>query len=219
MAVDPDAVDAAGSDVVVRLNGITKRFPGVTANYAISLELRRGAVHCLLGENGSGKSTLIGIFAGLQQPDEGAIEIDGSPVVLRSPAAAIERGIGVVHQHSVLIPTMSAVENLLLGERGSLRLDRRGAESRLAELSETLGVPIDPNAPVGELGLGARQQLEIALALRSGSRCWCSTNRRHCSRRKRSRHCSDACGGSPRRATPCSSSRTSFRRRAGSPTP
>ncbi|MFC6233803.1 ABC transporter ATP-binding protein [Leucobacter soli] len=170
MAVDPDAVDAAGSDVVVRLNGITKRFPGVTANYAISLELRRGAVHCLLGENGSGKSTLIGIFAGLQQPDEGAIEIDGSPVVLRSPAAAIERGIGVVHQHSVLIPTMSAVENLLLGERGSLRLDRRGAESRLAELSETLGVPIDPNAPVGELGLGARQQLEIALALRSGSR-------------------------------------------------
>ena len=165
--------------MVIRLSGITKRFRAldadsddVLANDGIDLELRRGEVHCLLGENGSGKSTLISMLAGMQQPDAGQLEIDGARTVLRSPTTAKQHGIGVVHQHSTLIPTMSVLENLMLGEpgrgRGRLRLDRVGARARLEQLSQVLGASIDPDAPVSDLGLGQRQQLEIAKALGAG---------------------------------------------------
>ena len=148
----------AGTGIVVRLRDVSKRFPGVLANDAVSLELRRGEVHCLLGENGSGKSTLIGMLAGLQQPDGGRIELDGEPVELRSPSASLAHGIGVVHQHSVLVPTMSVRENLMLGAGRGLPTDRAG------------GLDVDPRTPVGELGFGQRQQLEIELALLRASR-------------------------------------------------
>lgn len=165
----------ADPDVVVRLTGISKTFPGgdtgdVVANDGIDLELRRGEVHCLLGENGSGKSTLIGILGGLQQPDAGSIAIDGAPVALRSPAASISHGIGVVHQHATLVPSMSVLENLMLGDRGGLLLDRRGATARLVELSGSLGAELDPARRAGDLALGQRQQLEIVKALWGGSR-------------------------------------------------
>lgn len=161
------ATDA--SDVVIRLTGITKRFPGIVANDAISLDIRRGEVHCLLGENGAGKSTLISILAGLQQPDEGTIEVDGEETTLSSPAVSIAKGIGVVYQHSALIPTLTVLENLMLSEKGRFLLDRAGAAARLAELSGLLGAEIDPNMLAGDLGLGQQQQVEIAKAMWKGS--------------------------------------------------
>lgn len=154
----------------IRLTGITKRFPGVVANDAISLDIERGEVHCLLGENGAGKSTLIAMLAGLQQPDAGTIELDGEPVVLASPAASLSHGIGVVYQHSTLIPSFTVLENLLLGETIRFRIDRRAGVARLAELADLVGAKIDPDRRAGDLGLGEQQQLEIVKALWRGSR-------------------------------------------------
>lgn len=149
----------------LRLRGVTKRFGPVTANAQIDLDLRGGEVHCVLGENGAGKSTLISMLAGFQQPDEGIIEIDGRACTLASPAVALARGIGVVYQHSALIPTMSVLENLMLGQRRGVLLDRAAAEDLLTEIGEMFGGRIDPDTAVHELGLGQRQQLEIAKVL------------------------------------------------------
>lgn len=157
------------SGVIIRLSNITKRFPGITANDSISLEIRRGEVHCLLGENGAGKSTLISILAGLQQPDEGTIEIDGEPTVLSSPSVSISKGIGVVYQHSALIPTLTVLENLMMSDEKNFWLDRASSTGRLAELSDLLGAEIDPDLPTGDLGLGQQQQVEIAKAMWKGS--------------------------------------------------
>ncbi|MFC5500740.1 ABC transporter ATP-binding protein [Lysinimonas soli] len=154
---------------VISLKGITKRFPGVIANDDISLDVYDGQVHCLLGENGAGKSTLISILAGMQQPDSGTIEIDGTPVVIGSPKAAMKHGIGVVHQHSTLVPTLTVIENLMLGERGLLLQEKR-ATARLEELSELLGARIDPHIMASDLALGQQQQVEIAKAMWTGTR-------------------------------------------------
>jgi len=154
---------------VISLKHITKTFPGVTANDDVSLDIVSGQVHCLLGENGAGKSTLISILAGMQQPDSGAIEIDGVPVRLGSPRAAKDHGIGVVYQHSTLVPTLSIIENLMLGETGLLKNEKR-AIARLEELSDLLGAAIRPHSRTSELGLGQQQQVEIAKAMWTGSR-------------------------------------------------
>ena len=145
----------------LRVRGLTKRFGEVTANDAVSLDAWPGEVHCLLGENGAGKSTLIAMLAGLQQPDDGTIELAGEVRAITSPAAAIERGIGVVYQHSALIPSMTVLENLMLA-RGGFWLDRERATEHLNDLSTRLGTRIDPNTRVGALSLGQQQQLEIA---------------------------------------------------------
>src|SRR5690625_3054884 len=157
------------SDVSIIITKITKRFPGIIANDAVSLDIRRGEVHCLLGENGAGKSTLISILAGLQQPDEGSIEIAGETTVLNSPAVSMAKGIGVVYQHSALIPTLTVLENLMLSDKNSFWLDRASGTARLAELTELLGVEIDPDLRAGDLGLGQQQQVEIAKAMWKGS--------------------------------------------------
>jgi len=154
---------------IISLREITKAFPGVVANDQISLDIVSGQVHCLLGENGAGKSTLISILAGMQQPDSGTIEIDGNAIAITSPKVAVDQGIGVVHQHSTLIPAFTVLENLMLGDP-SLMLDRKQAIERLDELSGLLGATIDPNALASELGLGQQQQVEIAKALWKGSR-------------------------------------------------
>lgn len=154
---------------VISLRGITKRFPGVVANDDISIDFAAGQVHCLLGENGAGKSTLISILAGMQLPDAGTIEIDGEPAKFGSPRAAMDSGIGVVYQHSTLVPTLSVLENLMLGERGLIRNTRR-AKKRLEDLFELLGTPVDPNTLARDLGLGQLQQVEIAKAMWAGSR-------------------------------------------------
>jgi len=155
---------------LVELVGITKAFPGVLANDRIDLTLRGGEVHCLLGENGAGKSTLIGILAGLTRPDEGTIRIEGVETPISSPRRALELGIGTVHQHSTLIPALTVLENLMLGDNRRLRLDGTGARRRLAELAGQLGVEIDGDAKAVDLALGHQQQVEIVKALWRGSR-------------------------------------------------
>lgn len=162
--------DDAKPKLIIRLTGITKAFPGIVANDAISLDVFGGEVHCLLGENGAGKSTLISVLAGLQQPDSGRIEIDGHTAPLRSPRAAAAHGIGVVYQHSTLVPSFTVLENLMLGSSGRFWLDRDSARARLAELSALLGVELDAGLRAGDLGLGQQQQVEIAKAMWLGSR-------------------------------------------------
>jgi simple sugar transport system ATP-binding protein len=155
---------------IVELVGITKAFPGVLANDRIDLTLRRGEVHCLLGENGAGKSTLIGILSGLNRPDAGTIRIEGVETAISSPRVALELGIGTVPQHSALIPALTVLENLMLGDTRRLRLDEPGARTRLDELARLLGVEVDPDAVAADLALGHQQQVEIIKALWRGSR-------------------------------------------------
>lgn len=161
--------DTTGSPVLC-VRHVGKVFPGVIANDDISLDVHAGRVHCLLGENGAGKSTLIGILAGMQQPDSGWLEIDGQKVNISSPRVAMDFGIGVVYQHSTLISTMTVLENLMLGDTGSVRLNRTSARTRLKEISAMLGVDIDPEALAADLALGQQQQVEIAKAMWKGSR-------------------------------------------------
>jgi general nucleoside transport system ATP-binding protein len=163
-------VSAATDTPIVELVGITKSFPGVLANDRIDLALRRGEVHCLLGENGAGKSTLIGILSGLYRPDGGKIRVEGVDTAISSPRTALELGIGTVPQHSALIPALTVLENLMLGDTRRLRLDEAGARSRLAELAHLLGVEVDPDTKAADLSLGHQQQVEIIKALWRGSR-------------------------------------------------
>ncbi len=161
---------ADGETPLVELVGISKAYPGVLANDDVTFSVRRGEIHCLLGENGAGKSTLIGILSGLVRPDAGRIRIDGRDVSIDSPRAALEHGIGTVYQHSTLIPALTVLENLMLGDTDHLRLDFAGARRRLQELADTLGVAVNPEAKAADLALGRQQQVEIVKALWRGSR-------------------------------------------------
>ncbi len=154
----------------VELIEISKAYPGVLANDRISLTVRRGEVHSLLGENGAGKSTLMSILAGMVQPDGGRIRLEGREVGIDSPRRAIELGIGMVHQHTTLVPTLTVLENLMLGTGDGLRLNAGRARRRLEELGSLLGVEVDPHAQTGTLALGQQQQVEIIKALWRGSR-------------------------------------------------
>ena len=140
------------------------------ANDAISLTVRRGEVHCLLGENGAGKSTLMSILAGMIRPDAGEIRLEGRQVDIHSPKHAIELGIGMVYQHTSLVPQLTVLENLMLGEGEGIRLNASAARARLAELGGSIGVEVDPSATTGTLALGQQQQLEIIKALWRGSK-------------------------------------------------
>jgi simple sugar transport system ATP-binding protein len=166
----PPGGPAAASPAAVELVDICKQFPGVVANDHVSLAVRHGEVHCLLGENGAGKSTLISILSGMQRPDSGSVLIDGRPVRIRSPRDALRMGIGTVYQHSTLIPALSVLENLMLGQQRGIRLDRRRALRRMNEIAAMLGVEVDPDARTGDLALGRQQQVEIISALWKGSK-------------------------------------------------
>ncbi|MGB2874858.1 MAG: ABC transporter ATP-binding protein [Gaiellaceae bacterium] len=153
---------------VLELRGITKRFPGIVANDRIDFDLRRGEVHALLGENGAGKSTLMNVLYGLYQPDEGEIRIKGEPVRFHSPKDAIERGIGMVHQHFMLIPVMTVAENIILATEPTtarIILDYRAARERVRVLSERFKFAIDPDARVENITVGQQQRVEILKAL------------------------------------------------------
>ena len=154
--------------VVLELRGITKQFPGVLANDHIDLDLRSGEVHALLGENGAGKSTLMNILYGLYSPDEGEIEINGEPVRIHSPKEAIESGIGMVHQHFMLIPVMSVAENIVLAaepRQAGIFLDYAAARRRVEELASAFNFAIDPQALVENITVGQQQRVEILKAL------------------------------------------------------
>ncbi|MEM8622169.1 MAG: ATP-binding cassette domain-containing protein, partial [Pseudomonadota bacterium] len=140
----------------VRLSGITKRFGAVTANDAVDLDVAPGTIHGIIGENGAGKSTLVSILYGFYQADEGRIEIDGSPVTIADSVAAIAHGIGMVHQHFMLVPVFTVTENVMLGAEGGFTLAPGRAETRaeLARLAETYGLKVDPDALVGDLPVG-----------------------------------------------------------------
>ena len=163
---EPDPPAATSQETpAVELLGISKSFPGVRANDDISLALRRGEVHCLLGENGAGKSTLMGILAGMVQPDEGRIRIDGRDVRITSPRTALELGIGTVYQHSTLIGALTVLENLVLGDGRGLRLNIAGARRRIEEFSAMLGVAMDPEVRARER-LAEHQPHDLRLELR-----------------------------------------------------
>jgi len=152
----------------LQMSGITKRYPGVVANNKISLDVKAGEIHALLGENGAGKTTLMNILFGLARPDEGEILLDGKPVQIADPADAIARGIGMVHQHFMLIPVLTVAENILLGAEtmaNSIFLDRREARRRIIELGKRFGFEIDPDAKVESLSVGWQQRVEILKAL------------------------------------------------------
>lgn len=168
---EPRTADVEEARVpAIALRGITKRFPGVVANDDISLDFREGEIHVLLGENGAGKSTLIGVLAGMQQPDEGEIQIGGRTARIGSPRESLRLGIGTVFQHVLLVPSLTVIENLMLGGRWFRKLNRADALARFEELSRVLAIEIDPDVEVGRLSLGQQQQVEIIRALWHGGK-------------------------------------------------
>ena len=159
-------------EIALRMVGITKRFPGVLANDNITFEVRAGEVHGLLGENGAGKTTLMNILYGLHQPDSGRISINDKEVRITSPRVAVDLGIGMVHQHFMLVDNLSALENIILGipqERPYL-LNMDSARARFNELTNEYGLDLDPSTPVWQLPVGDQQWLEILKLLYRGSR-------------------------------------------------
>jgi ABC-type uncharacterized transport system ATPase subunit len=154
----------------VEMCGIVKRFPGVLANDRVNFELHSGEIHALLGENGAGKSTLMNVLAGLYRQEEGTIRVHGQPVSFRSPRDAIEHGIGMVHQHFMLVPSLTVTENILLGldkPRFLMQLPQRHKE--IATLEEQFGLRVAPEAKIWQLSVGEQQRVEILKMLYRGA--------------------------------------------------
>ncbi len=150
---------------MLEMRGITKRFPGVLANDNVSFDVKPGEVHTLLGENGAGKSTLMKILFGLYQADEGEILFNGSPLNVSSPSAAIEAGIGMIHQHFMLVPTLTVTENVALGLSSGVKPDLDAVASGVRSLAQEYGLHVDPEAHIWQLSVGERQRVEILKAL------------------------------------------------------
>lgn len=163
---------AAADRVVPRLEvrSLSKRFGSVLANDGISLSVAAAELHCLLGENGAGKSTLSACIYGLAAPDTGEILVDGTPLELRSPADAIRAGIGMVHQHFVLVPSFTVLENIVVGTGSGIRLDLAAARRRVTAICTRLGLDIDPDRHVSSLSVGEMQWVEIVKSLYLGAR-------------------------------------------------
>jgi simple sugar transport system ATP-binding protein len=154
--------------VKLELRGITKRFGALTANDAVDLVVEPGEIHALLGENGAGKSTLMNVLYGLYEPDDGQILIDDEPVTFRGPGDAMAAGIGMVHQHFMLIPVFTVTENVMLGHEQigvAGFLARRRARRGVRAISERYGLDVPPDALVADLPVGVQQRVEILKAL------------------------------------------------------
>ncbi len=157
----------ADTPIVLQAKDITKQFPGVLANDHVDFDLREGEIHALLGENGAGKTTLMNILYGLYHADSGEILVNGKPAVIHSPKDSISLGIGMVHQHFMLIPVFTVAENIMLGDETvhNGMLDRKLVADKVKELSHKYGLDVDPHALVGELSVGTQQRVEIVKAL------------------------------------------------------
>ena len=159
--------------MALEFRGITKQFPGVLANDDVSLTVESGEIVALLGENGAGKTTLMNILNGLYSPDSGDILIDGEPLQLSSPGASIEAGIGMVHQHFMLVPVFTVSENVVLGDepiRGVDWIDSKSASESVTEVSERYNLAVDPDAYIEDLPVGVQQRVEIIKVLRRKAR-------------------------------------------------
>lgn len=156
---------------VVEMRGITKRFPGIVANDSISFKVQKGEIHSLLGENGAGKSTLMNILFGLYQPDEGEIYINEEKVNISDPKVAIDLGIGMIHQHFMLVEPYTVVENIILGAEPTRKLTINYAEAtkKVMELSEKYGLHVEPNQLISEISVGMQQRVEILKTLYRGA--------------------------------------------------
>ncbi len=155
------------TNIILEAKGITKNFPGVIANDEVNFDLRKGEIHALLGENGAGKTTLMNILYGLYRPDKGGISVNGQPVSIHSAKDSIALGIGMVHQHFMLIPVFTVAENIMLGDETVKRgvLDRQGVAAKVTDLSHQYGLDVDPLALVGQLPVGLQQRVEIVKTL------------------------------------------------------
>jgi len=154
--------------VALELRGITKRFPGVVANDDVSLSVAPGEILALLGENGAGKTTLMNVLFGLYSPDEGEVVIDGEPLELSNPSASIAAGIGMVHQHFMLVPVFTVAENVVLGlepTKGLSWIDKRAASAMVSDVSDRYRLAVDPDAMVGDIPVGVQQRVEIIKVL------------------------------------------------------
>ncbi|SFP26156.1 nucleoside ABC transporter ATP-binding protein [Oscillibacter sp. PC13] len=156
---------------LLRMEHVSKRFGDFYANRDINLSVRRGEVHTLLGENGAGKSTLMNVLIGLYQPTEGSIYLNGQKVQIDSPAQAVRLGIGMVHQHFMLVEAMTVFENIILGDRNTkgVFIDREARKREILELSERYGLDVELDKPVTEIAVGAQQRVEILKALYRGA--------------------------------------------------
>jgi simple sugar transport system ATP-binding protein len=163
-------ISSTEQKLIVEMRGIIKRFPGVLANDRVDFKLRHGEIHGLLGENGAGKSTLMNVLAGLYKQEGGTILVNGEPKVFSSPRDAIKAGIGMVHQHFMLVPSQTVTENVLLGlddPRFFMRLPEY--DSKIAELGEQFGLKVDPRAKIWQLSVGEQQRVELLKMLYRGA--------------------------------------------------
>ncbi len=160
----------ANKNLAVNMQNIVIRFPGVLANDRVNFTLEKGEIHALLGENGAGKSTLMNALAGLLRPYSGTIEIDGQPVTFGSPKDAIAAGIGMVHQHFMLVPTQTVTENILLGlPSPRFRLNLKKYDEEVRQLADQFGLHVDPTAKIWQLSVGEQQRVEILKTLYRGA--------------------------------------------------
>jgi ABC-type uncharacterized transport system ATPase subunit len=155
---------------VVEMRKITKRFPGVLANENVDFDLRKGEIHALLGENGAGKSTLMNVLAGLYRQESGTILVKGRPVNFNSPRDAIQAGIGMIHQHFMLVPTQTVTENILLGlDKPRFRMRLNEYDQIIGDLGDRFGLKVDPSAKIWQLSVGEQQRVELLKMLYRGA--------------------------------------------------
>ena len=158
-------------DELLRMEHVSKRFGDFYANRDINLSVRKGEVHTLLGENGAGKSTLMNVLIGLYQPTEGKIFLNGKEVRIDSPAQAVKLGIGMVHQHFMLVEAMTVFENIILGDRNTkgIFIDKEARKKEILELAERYGLDVELDRPITEIAVGAQQRVEILKTLYRGA--------------------------------------------------